>query len=977
MTPDKKYLKISRKFTRDCVAPFNTVKWNKRTAEITDETGKVIFKQEGIDAPETWSDLAVKVVASKYFYGAAGSAERETSIQQLVHRVCRTIADWAVADGYVTRDDGNVFYDELCWLCIHQYFSFNSPVWFNVGLWHQYKAGSTAKGNWYYVRGSGDGGNDRGQAARANTQYEYPQSSACFLNQVDDNMESIMDLAVREAMLFKFGSGTGTDLTPIRSSREKLSGGGTPSGPLSFLRIYDQVGNVVKSGGKTRRAAKLNVLYAHHGDIEEFIDAKKKEEKKAHALIDAGYDGNFNGEAYGTVAFQNENLSVRVTDEFMRAATATDDKSAEWWTRSVVGNEKLEKKDARQLLRKVAEGTWFCGDPGLQYDDQINKWHTCKGTDKIYTSNPCAEYLFINNTACNLASLNLMKFMSPDGSTFEIERFKDAIELIILAQEVLVDNASYPSPDIAVNSHVFRTLGLGYANLGALIMSQGLPYDSDDARNITSAVTSLLTGTAYAMSAKISEVMGSFPGYNDSSCYHVKSDKTVAPSNVKSMHDVIDMHYQATLDATSGKGWQKDVLTAAAKSWSAAKTIGLNHGFRNAQVTVCAPTGTISFQLDADTTGIEPELGLVKYKFLAGRGMLKLVNRSVPQALEKLGYSADESKRIIDHIEKFDTIEDVGDAKSGLKPEHLAVFDCSFKPKNGKRSIHHTAHIKILAAAQPFFSGSISKTVNVPKEATVEDILETYVLGWKLGLKCVAIYRDGSKRSQPLTTSKDGDGAGGASAEIAAKLAQLEADNKALVKRLAGIGSPVRRRMRDTRNSITHKFDVGGHEGYLTIGMFEDGSPGEVFVVVAKEGSTIGGLMDVIGTLTSIALQYGVPLSDLVEKFSHTRFEPMGVTKDKDVRFATSIIDYMFRWISANFTEGNGHPPRLKAALAPVFQLDDEHHDRVVVDDSDQVDKVYKPGTLDAPLCSKCGNQSTRSGSCYRCDNCGESLGCS
>src|SRR5213596_502438 len=634
-TTSEHALKIERVFSTASIHPFDQIEWEKRTAEITDDSGKVIFKQENVEVPKSWSVLATKVVVSKYYYGEQNTPERETSVRQLMHRVCRTIADWGVKDGYFSRADGKVFCDELTWLCANQYGAFNSPVWFNVGLYHQYGVGkNSAKGNWYYNRKTGE-------AERASTQYEYPQGSACFIQSVEDNMEDIMRLAYSEAMLFKYGSGTGTDLSPLRSSKEKLSGGGRPSGPLSFLKVYDQVANVVKSGGKTRRAAKMNTLRDWHGDIEEFIEAKMKEEKKAWALMEQGYDGSYNGEAYGSVMYQNENLSVRASDDFLRAAL----EGKEWWTRAVTTGKPLEKKDAAALLRKIAEGAWLCGDPGLQYDGAIQKWHTCKGTEPIHSTNPCSEYVFLNNTACNLASLNLMKFQREDGA-FDVERFKAAVRLFITAQEIIVDNASYPTKWIAENSHIFRTLGLGYANLGSLIMSYGLPYDSDGGRALAGALTSILTGCAYEQSAEISGAIGPFSGYHDARASGVP--KPVAKDNVASMLEVIELHRQAVREISDAKEFAH-LKEEAAKVWDSAAELGKHHGYRNAQVTVLAPTGTISFLMDCDTTGIEPDIALVKYKLLAGGGMLKIVNQTIKPALEKLGYNSQEIERIIAH----------------------------------------------------------------------------------------------------------------------------------------------------------------------------------------------------------------------------------------------------------------------------------------------------------------------------------------
>src|SRR5881398_884810 len=734
-------LRFKRVFSDAAIAPFNQIGWEQRTAEITDDSGKVIFKQENIEVPKSWSALATKIAVSKYFYGDIGNGTdphksgRETSVRQLVHRVTRTIADWGMADGYFEDTEAaEVFYDELTWLCVNQHGAFNSPVWFNVGLHHQYGVGRDGgPGNYFYNRASG-------RAERAATQYEYPQGSACFIQSVDDTMEDIMRLAMSEAMLFKYGSGTGTDLSSLRSTREKLSGGGKPSGPLSFLKVYDQVANVVKSGGKTRRAAKMNTLKDWHPDIEEFIDAKQKEEKKAWALIEQGYDGSYNGDAYGSVMYQNENVSVRVSDEFMEAAL----EGREWWTRRVTDGKPCERKEARTLLRKIAEGTHVCGDPGMQFDTTIHKWHTCKGTGRQNSTNPCSEYLFLDNTACNLASLNLMKFKGEDG-VFDVEGFKAACRLFITAQEILVDNCSYPIKEIAENSHIFRTLGLGYANLGSLIMSYGYGYDSAEGRALCGAITSMMTGEAYEQSARMAETLGAFPGYKDARCNGVS--KPVAKNNVASMLEVIDLHRCAVNEIPDIEEFaylKKD----AAKTWRRATELGKRHVYRNAQVTVLAPTGTISFLMDCDTTGIEPDIALVKYKLLAGGGMLKIVNQTVKPALENLGYNSEEIDRIIAYIDKHDTIEDVTDSdgstiSSGLKREHLPIFDCAFKPFKGQRSLHYLAHLKMMAAAQPFLSGAISKTVNLPESASVDDVMNTYVEGWQLGLKSIAIYREG------------------------------------------------------------------------------------------------------------------------------------------------------------------------------------------------------------------------------------------
>ena len=993
----EKALRLERIFSDAKVKPFDQIEWEKRTAEITDDAGRVIFKQENVEVPKFWSVLATKVVVSKYFYGELNTPERETSVRQLIHRICRTMADWGVADGYFSKEDGEIFYDELVWLCLNQYGAFNSPVWFNVGLFTQYGIGKkSGKGTWFYNR-------QTGTAERASTQYEYPQGSACFIQSVDDNMEDIMRLASSEAMLFKYGSGTGTDLSPLRSSKEKLSGGGRPSGPLSFLKVYDQVANVVKSGGKTRRAAKMNTLRDWHGDIEEFIDAKQKEERKAWALIEQGYDGSYNGDAYGSVMYQNENLSVRVSDEFMQAAQ----EGREWWTRSVTTGKPLEKKDANKLMNKIAEGTWVCGDPGLQYDGAIHKWHTCKGTEPIHSTNPCSEYVFLNNTACNLASLNLMKFKREDGS-WDVERFKAAVRIYITAQEIVVDNASYPTKEIAENSHIYRTLGLGFANLGSLIMSYGLAYDSDDGRALAGAITSVMTGHAYEQSAEIAAAMSPFKGYCDARCAHVS--KPIAESNQESMLGVIKLHREAVEYIQPSREFNY-LKEEARKCWDRALESGKKSGYRNAQVTVLAPTGTIAFLMDCDTTGIEPDIALVKYKLLAGGGMLKIVNRTVPEALRRLGYSKAEVEQIIAHVEKYDTIEDVvvdGHAiASGLRAEHLEVFDCAFKAHQGKRSIHYMAHLKMMGAAQPFISGAISKTVNLPQDCSVEDIRDAYVQAWKMGLKCVAIYRDGSKRSQPLNTKKTNEGGDKSSdATVDSRTKELEAEI-AKLRELAG--QPLRRRLPDTRKSLTHKFDIAGHEGYITVGLFKDGTPGEMFVTMAKEGSTIGGLMDSIGTLTSMAFQYGVPLEALLRKFSHQRFEPSGFTKNPEIRNAASIIDYVFRWMAFEFIPGyrEANTVRRSQPELPIpGMLEEEKRNvnrpvsdlPVVEDDTDVLDVSETNGnghepesgtkikTLndslkhmqkDAPTCPNCGHLAVRNGACYKCVNCGESLGCS
>ena len=959
----------------DVANPFDTVEWEQRSAQIKDENGGLLFEQTDCEIPKTWSQLATNVVVSKYFYGENGTPERENSVRQLVHRVSRTIADWGLADGYfASEQDGESFYRELTWLCLHQHGSFNSPVWFNVGLHHQYGV-SGAKCNWHWNP-------ETQHVEQPENPYEFPQGSACFIQSVGDNMEDIMRLATSEAMLFKFGSGTGTDLSTIRSHREKLSGGGKPSGPLSFMRVYDQIAAVVKSGGKTRRAAKMQSLKVWHPDILEFIECKWKEEQKAHCLIEkGGYESNFNGEAYSSILFQNANLSVRVTDEFMQTVERGGEWKTRWVAESTDGSSPVY--DARKLLGRMAECAWHCGDPGVQYDTTINRWHTCPNSGRINASNPCSEYMFLDDTACNLSSINLMKFRRQDGR-FDVERFQAACRIFFIAQEILVDHASYPTDRIAENSHRFRPLGLGYANLGSLLMNSGLPYDSDAAYGVCGSITALLHGAANLASAEMAEVKGPFDGYAE---------------NREPFNRVMQMHREA-VEQIDDAG-PKYLKEAARKTWDAVLAAGRNNGFRNAQATVLAPTGTISFMMDCDTTGIEPDIALVKYKQLAGGGMLKIINKSVPLALRSLGYNEPQIESIVEYIDKHDTIEGAPE----LKEEHLPVFDCAFKPANGDRSIAWKAHIRMMAAAQPFLSGAISKTVNMPNDVTPQDIADAYMWGWQLGLKALAIYRDGSKQSQPLSTKTE---AGKAAEKTVAR--------------------PRRERLPDTRHSITHKFNVGGHEGYINVGLYPDGRPGELFITMAKEGSTIGGLMDCFGTAISMSLQYGVPLEVLVNKFSHTRFEPMGHTTNPDVRFAKSIVDYIFRFLGVEFLEGyreaSGLPPKEGDEVAPEVDASQEQpaaksnaapngrpaseasstngtatngsaNGKTKVDAAMleragvamQVDgnaggdhgrsDQFARFQSDAPSCDNCGAITVRNGNCYLCHNCGNSMGCS
>ncbi len=897
-------LEYERFFTREGIDPFDEIEWELRSAVIGNEKGDVVFEQRDVEFPRFWSQQATNIVVSKYFRGQIGTPERERSVKQLIGRVVDTITAWARNQKYfASEDDLQAFSDDLKHLLVYQKASFNSPVWFNVGF------------------------------------EKHPQCSACFINSVQDTMDSILTLARTEGMLFKFGSGTGSNLSAIRSSKELLAGGGTASGPVSFMKGFDAFAGVIKSGGKTRRAAKMVILNADHPDIVDFINCKVEEEKKAWALIDAGYDGSFTGPAYASVFFQNSNNSVRVTDEFMRAVLDDGD----WTTRAVVSGEPMATYKARDLMRQVAEATHICGDPGLQFDTTVNDWHTCPNTARINASNPCSEYMFLDDSACNLASINLMKFVREDGEVDPVS-FEKACRTMILAQEILVDNSSYPTTAIAKNSHEYRPLGLGYANLGALLMSRGLPYDSDAGRDYAATITAVMHGAAYAQSAKIARDHGGpFPGYE---------------KNREPFLRVMKKHRAALkdIDRTSAP---KDLFTAAKNVWEEVIELGEQHGYRNAQVTVLAPTGTIGFMMDCDTTGVEPDIALVKYKKLVGGGLMKIVNQTVPMALEKLGYAPQQIKEIVEYIDENETIE----GAPHIREKDLPVFDCAFKPARGVRSIHYMGHIKMMGAVQPFLSGAISKTVNVPKDATVEEIQQAYIDSWRMGAKAVSIYRDGSKRTQPLNTSKDKE-----------KVAEA----------VATLPLKARRKLPDERAAITHKFDISGHEGYITVGLYEDGQPGELFIVMAKEGSTISGFADAFAQAISYALQYGVPLQDLVDKFSHVRFEPSGMTKNPDVRFAKSIVDYIFRWMASKFLSTDAQfragvnnreettpeqlplDPAAAAGAAPT----------AVIASKATSSFAAMQNQEDAPPCSTCGSIMVRSGSCYKCVNCGTTSGC-
>ena len=934
--------------------PFENIEWEMRRAEIADGKGTLVFEQDGVEVPKFWSMLATNIVASKYFYGAVGTDEREYSVRQIVHRVARTIADRGLKDGYfASAEDADTFYKELAYVCVNQIGAFNSPVWFNVGLYDVYGHSASSRASYAW--------NDKTQRCEEITDtYKYPQASACFIQSVDDTMEDIMRLASSEAMLFKYGSGTGTDLSTLRSSREKLSGGGVPSGPLSFMRIFDQVAGAIKSGGKTRRAAKMQSLKVQHPDIMEFITCKVKEEKKAWALIEQGYDGSFGGEAYESVMFQNANLSVRVSDDFMESVETNGD----WQTKSVTSGEPVETISARGIMQKICESAHICGDPGLQYDTTINKWHTCKNSGPINASNPCSEYMFVDDSACNLASINLMKFVGDDNS-FDVKRFKHVVRLFIIAQEILVDNAGYPTEKIATNSHKFRPLGLGYANLGALVMRLGLPYDSEAGRAFAASVTALMTGHAYATSQELARTVGPFEAWEE---------------NKNCMADVMKMH-SAEVDKIDPALAPSELHEAARSVWTKVVN-GASKGFRNAQVSVLAPTGTIGFMMDCDTTGVEPDVALVKYKKLVGGGLMKIVNRTVRPALTRLGYSEDEIESTLRYIDENDTIE----GAPHIREEDLPVFDCAFKPANGTRTIPYMAHLRMMAAVQPFLSGAISKTVNLPTEASIDDIMQTYMSGWKLGLKAVAIYRDGSKRVQPLSTKSGEDKQDNASASGIIN----PDEHEAIVT--AAKHAPYRRRMPSTRQSLTHKFEVAGHEGYLTVGMYDDGTPGELFITMAKEGSTVGGTMDAFGTAISLCLQYGVPVTELCRKFAHSRFEPSGFTKNPDIPMAKSLVDYIFRWLNQTFPNGvlagmagelegdaDASPAPIDEAPVPTDRATPLQSESPTASDAagERVDKQFERFMEDAPACDVCGAITVRNGACYRCYNCGNSMGCS
>ncbi len=913
---------FERFFTREGQNPFEwdsygkQINWVSEEVKVSDDVGKVIFTQPNVRRPDFWSALAIKVVASKYFWGDQNKGEREDSAEKLINRIVKYFGRQALRQNYLNEREAKIFEDELIALCIGQMAAFNSPVWFNCGI-NRYnrEAGGVSAFKW-------DLQTDK--VAEVTKYEDYPQCSACFIQSIEDDMESILALQKSEALIFKAGSGTGTNRSNLRSSKEKITGGGRASGPVSFMKGFDSYAGIIKSGGKTRRAAKMEILNMDHPDIVEFIESKAKEEKKAWALIEQGYSGGMNGEAYGSIAFQNCNMSVRADDSFMTAVK----NNADWQTKFVKTREACETFKARELLKKVANGTHICGDPGMQYDSITNKWNTCKNSGKINASNPCSEFVFLDDSACNLASINLMKFRG-EGGNFDVERFKKAVRTIIIAQDLAVDGGSYPTEKITENSHNFRPLGLGYANLGALLMSYGLPYDSDEGRNVASAITAIMTGEAYRTSAEMAKTVGPFSMF----------EKNRAP-----MLEVIKMHREAVkkIDVNKMPSGLRYLTSEAWECWSDALELGEKYGYRNAQVSVMAPTGTISFMMDCDTTGIEPDIALVKYKVLSGGGMLKIVNKSVPLALKTIGYNEEQVNKIINYIDQNDTIEGAPE----LKEEHLKTFDCAFKPAKGKRSIHYSGHIKMMAAIQPFVSGAISKTVNMPEEATVLEIEEAYIYAWELGLKALAIYRENSKRSQPLNTKKT--------------------ENEIVKKSEKSIGERIR--MPQTRKSIVHKFDIAGHEGFLIVGLYDNGKPGEIFVSMHKQGSTIRGLMDAWATSVSLNLQYGASIGDLFDKFRHQKFEPSGFIRNlssgeldkkiKQIRTASSIVDYVAQFMLNNFGEGAGG---VDVQNIEIEKIKEEKDEQLSIKDFGN----------EGLTCPHCGGPAKRMGNCaIYCTSC-------
>jgi ribonucleoside-diphosphate reductase alpha chain len=921
-------LSIKRYFTTPGVHPFDSVEWETRDARIG-HGDRIAFEQEDVEFPKSWSQNATNIVAQKYFRGQLGSPARERSVKQMIGRVSSTIADWGRARGYfATPEDGDAFEAELTHILLHQLAAFNSPVWFNVGF------------------------------------EEQPQCSACFILSVEDTMDSILDWNTKEGNIFLGGSGSGINLSNIRGSMEPLSKGGTASGPVSFMRGADSWAGTIKSGGKTRRAAKMVVLDVDHPDIVEFIECKAREEKKAAALRDAGFDMSIDGDGFLSVQYQNANNSVRVSDAFMRAV----EEDTEWRTIARTTGEPIgDPIPARELMRKIAQAAWDCADPGVQYDTTINQWHTSPNSGRINASNPCSEYMHVDDSACNLASLNLMKFRRADG-TFDTEQFVHAVDIVLLAQEIVVGPSSYPTEQIGVNARAFRQLGLGYANLGAYLMADGMPYDSDAGRGTAAAITALMTGRAYMESAKVAAAIGPYERYDENRDAH---------------NNVMRMHRDAAYAIPDSACADKALLETARSTWDEAVSLGELYGYRNAQATVLAPTGTISFLMDCDTTGIEPDFSLVKFKELVGGGTMTIANRTVPPALASLGYSDEQIEVIERHITDTGTI--IG--APGLAEEHLPIFDVAV----GERAISHMGHIKMMGAVQPFISGAISKTVNLPQTATVEDIAEAYIEAWKMGVKALAIYRDGSKTAQALRTDAQ---------EAKAAPADIDALVKAAVEKAVGEVGPKRHRMPRERQSITHKFSIGGHEGYITAGMYEDGTVGEIFITdVGKEGSTLRGMMNSFATAISIALQYGVPLETLVQKFAYMRFEPEGITQNPEIPFAKSMPDYMMRWLASRFLDADVQEelgiltPEVRARkmaeeAATSISSDtaaptnggngaaESQPAAAALTDSPPVQPARLVGLDLGPACSQCGGMMQRTGSCYTCSSCGNNTGC-
>ncbi len=888
--PGVKGLSFNRLFSRPDRDPIETADWSLRNAVIRNAKGEVIFEQKDVEAPCDWSDMAVTVVASRYFRGKLGQEGRERSVKALLLRVVDTIATWGMDQCYFgTSEDANVFRDELMVMLLRQMASFNSPVWFNVGVESQ------------------------------------PQCSACFILSVQDTMESILQWYYQEGLIFKGGSGSGVNLSTLRSSREPLAGGGTASGPVSFMRAADASAGVIKSGGKTRRAAKMVILDVDHPDIVEFIRCKALEEKKAQALIRAGYDPSFEGEAYNTVAFQNSNHSVRVSDAFMKAVEANKN----WDTRYILSGQVATTFSARDLFREIAQAAYQCGDPGLQFETAINSLHTCPNTAPIRASNPCAEYFHVDDSACNLASLRLTAFLDEQEGTFNIPAFQHAISVMITAQDILIDKAGYPSEAIRHNSMTMRAIGLGYADLGALLMSLGLPYDSDEGRAWASTITALMTGEAYLQSARIARTRGAFAEFE---------------RNREPMLNVIAYH-KAKVSEIKSQYVPSYMLSEASRTWEKALEEGRAWGYSNCQVTVLAPTGTVAFMMDCDTTGIEPDVALVKHKALSGGGNLRIINKTVGKALRRLGYDDDAVSHILGELEQHGSAELI----SAIKPEHLPVFDCALCSQNGTRVISPLGHLKMLAAVQPFISGGISKTINLPSDTTVDQIEDLFMEAWKMNLKAVSVYRDGCKTVQPLT---------------------LKEPNS----QFAG---PIRRRLPVDCKSVRHKFEIAGQKGYIHTGFYEDGKVGEIFIRMAKEGSTISGLMDTIATLTSIALQYGVPLEALVNKFSHVRFEPSGMTSNPQIPFAKSLTDYIFRYLGTRFlTREQQEVAGLLTSDRGLPGLAQEHLGPAIGTSTKHAGHTFHPQS-DAPACPDCGAIMVRNGSCYKCLNCGATSGCS